>query len=256
MFRFRFVSCVGSLVLFLCVGLAAHAENVAAPVAPKAPSSNAPQKPKGSTGESWLVLVAEGGQNSADGKPVAPGQDLPPGTTLRTGPGGRIKALHKAGAIAILSPSSQVVLGNPIDPTGSQLPAVLEGFTRWIFKKGNPSCAKNLCRVSTSNAVMGVRGTEFLLSYNGIFKETEVIGLEGYVDLGSRSNEGDFRTVSPGFWGGLGGRFGAQTGPLLRVPAAVLKQQKAAVTLPNPAKGPLNLVPQPAYYGEAVPAGY
>jgi hypothetical protein len=202
---------------------------------------------------SWLVLTAQGQGNTADGKSVAMGSEIPDGKRVKTGANGRLKLIHKAGVLVVLAPGTEVSLGSPGKAGVANIPQMVEGFARWVFRKGNPTCAKGGCRVGTSNAVLGIRGTDFVLIHNVSFKETEVVSFEGAVDFGSRVNEGDFRTVPSGFWGGIGGRYGQQIGPLLRVPPAVVERFKRDGALVTERAGGKS---NAGYHGEVVPDGY
>jgi hypothetical protein len=201
----------------------------------------------------WKIIAAEGQGNTYDGKPVQTGTQVPAGKILQAGQTGKLKALHRFGVLVVLPPRSKVILHAPAAPSNSFIGEVLDGYTRWIFRKSSAACAKTACRVNTATAVMGVRGTDFVVGFNPLFKETEIIGFDGTVEFGNRQNEGDTRLVPAGHWGGLGGRFGPTIGPLLRLPANILTQFKTNVTFPST----LPCMKASAdFYQEAVPDGY
>ncbi len=75
-------------------------------------------------------------------------------------------------------------------------------------------------------ASFGVRGTEFMSVVNPLLDETEIITFEGMVEFRALNEVGGTAQVGPSQWGGLGGRFGAQIGEILTLPASVVDHFK------------------------------
>lgn len=55
---------------------------------------------------------------------------------------------------------------------------------------------------------MGVRGTDFFASANDDLGETELVVFDGQVEFANEKISKDAEMVKPGFWSGIGGRFG------------------------------------------------
>lgn len=111
---------------------------------------------------------------------------------------------------------TQIVIGagttSNIDftlPPEKQEIDLVRGLARWITgpKKG--------LGVKTPNAVMGVRGTDFLTTFNPLLGETEIICFEGQIDMANKAETSDSKLVSQNQWGGIGGRFGKKVSEIL-----------------------------------------
>jgi hypothetical protein len=76
--------------------------------------------------------------------------------------------------------------------------------------------------IKTPTAVVGVRGTDFTVSYQPLLSEVEVIVFDGTIELVSLSNSKDSKSITKGHWGGLGGRFGKKISDLMVLPQSVL----------------------------------
>jgi hypothetical protein len=66
--------------------------------------------------------------------------------------------------------------------------------------------------IRTATASMGVRGTDFIGSFQ-TSGETEIVVLEGAAVFHSEKNIHDEVEVKAGHWGGIGGRFGSKMAP-------------------------------------------
>lgn len=100
---------------------------------------------------------------------------------------------------------------------------------------GNPAPAqKNVFSLRTRAAVMGVRGTKFMGISNPILSEAEIVVFQGVVDFRSTQTESDFRTITEGHWGGIGGRFGNKTTTPVKLPVSVLSAFLASKDLKTP----------------------
>jgi hypothetical protein len=64
-------------------------------------------------------------------------------------------------------------------------------------------------KLTTRNAVAGVRGTDFFVSVNPDLGETEVICIESKITLSHLDGSGE-KIIPAGYWGGKGGRFGEE----------------------------------------------
>lgn len=85
--------------------------------------------------------------------------------------------------------------------------------------------------IKTANAVTGVRGTDFFVSYNPVLGETEVVCFDGNILLVNKKNKSDFKTVGKNQWGGIGGRFGRRLSEILTIPAVVVQGFKESLPL-------------------------
>jgi hypothetical protein len=100
-----------------------------------------------------------------------------------------------------------------------------KGLARWISGKNS----KKGSGINTPQVSMGVRGTDFFASVNPLLGESEIICFEGEVDFANLAKRSDSKIIKKNQWGGLGGRFGAQIGPVLDLPANVIKHFKMLI---------------------------
>ncbi len=133
---------------------------------------------------------------------------------LETKKGARVKL--------VLEPSQTEVFLSGETQYQVQSHQLLQGQARWKIKK-TPQF-----QVRTKNAVMGVRGTDFMGVFNPVFEETEIVVFEGVVQFQSQIDSSDLKTVNQGYWGGIGGRFGKKIGELIRLPQDALGQFEKA----------------------------
>lgn len=99
------------------------------------------------------------------------------------------------------------------------------GECRW--KSFAKSEAKG--KIFTKNVSMGVRGTDFLLTFNPTFNETEIVMFDGAVLFENLDDKENSYEVKKGQWGGLGGRFGKKINPPLDLPESVLNSMEKKV---------------------------
>lgn len=85
--------------------------------------------------------------------------------------------------------------------------------------------------IKTANAITGVRGTDFFVSYNPVLGETEVVCFDGNILLVNKKNKSDFREVGKNQWGGIGGRFGRRLSEILSIPDVVVNSFKTNLPL-------------------------
>lgn len=103
---------------------------------------------------------------------------------------------------------------------------LINGLFRWVTqgKSGRKGILK------TKTAIMGVRGTDFLVVVSSLLGETEIYCFSGKVIFRNIKNKKDQGVVTNNDWGGIGGRFGAEVGSI--VPMSV-KQIEHVKTLLN-----------------------
>lgn len=188
------------------------------------------------------------------GKPVTSGEVLIEKGDIETGPDGQVKLfLHDRQAILSLTPASKVSIG----PAGLvKNPQIWAGLTRWIVKKSNsgkaiPAAPASLILI-TKTAVMGVRGTDFIVVAGPLLEETEVLTFDGHVDLASRLAPKGKVQIKKGQWGGVGGRFGQEVRPPMDLPANVLEHFNRASRMATKLKAAKE---SEDFYGELIPDG-
>jgi hypothetical protein len=106
------------------------------------------------------------------------------------------------------------------------LARLLSGKVRIKVPKG--SKGKDYFRVRTPTAVVGVRGTEFYLSYWPLLSEAEVVCFESDVNFSDATGKIK-QNIKAGQWGGLGGRFGQTIAKPMMLTPAMLEHFKAQV---------------------------
>lgn len=193
-----------------------------------------------------IVVLAAEGKVTFRGSTVEAGDKFNKNGVVKTGPGSSAKLfLPKARTITILKEKSAVRLAPTAKKRKVNRFGLIKGLSRWIVNK----VEKNEPVVVTSkSAIMGVRGTDVLLSYNPLLKETEIITFAGkafFRPMGTKKPT----PVNQGQWGGVGGRFGSSVGEILDLPARVLKHFKTKSSQKTTLEGAEN----PAYHGQKVP---
>lgn len=158
------------------------------------------------------VLAASAGA-TFEGKPVSEDMPLLVDGTLRTPKDGGAK-LELAGSKTIvdLAPNTEVrVTRTPVGATNQQIELV-SGFARVRVKPAaqRPAGSKGAFTLRTKAGTMGVRGTDFLGVAHPVLNEAEIVVFEGKVEFASVANPKDLKMISAGYWGGIGGRFGAK----------------------------------------------
>lgn len=108
-------------------------------------------------------------------------------------------------------------------PAEKQELNLIKGIARWVTgdKKGRG--------VKTPNASMGVRGTDFYVSYFPEKKETELMCFSGTVVMTNLSDPKDKKVVKDSQWGGIGGSFGDKVTDIVTLTPDVLKKFDDAV---------------------------
>ena len=266
------------VTLLNCILFSAHAAPIKAPSAPvvNQPESLAPKAPsvpkmanaieESQKSKDWYVMQAPLFGATIENQTIKQGQWLEGGKIIKNTTTGPVKLISKAGVLVILSAGSSVTLeSGPTAGRGDSKTknTVLEGMTRWVFKQTKVTTGQNQsptlqqqnsAAVQTTNAVMGVRGTDFIVVFNSLLNETEIISFNGTVGIANKAApESDNREIPKGHWGGLGGRFGQNIAPLIKLPSHIVEHFTKLVTFKT--FDPL-LKSNPSYYGEAVPEGF
>ena len=132
-------------------------------------------------------------------------------------------------------------------------------------KNGAPTTeavATPIFKVATTNSVMGIRGTDFMVVRTSALGETELVSFEGSDQFTNVENAADERMVTTGRWGGLRGCFGKSIAPLLKLPEKTFQEFLLSLTFrvaPNPSAAAAllrDLKTKPEWYDEAVPEGF
>jgi len=138
-------------------------------------------------GEVWLNLT--------------PGAAVHRGDEIRTGRPGRLRIVFQDDTVLTVSDDSRVVVNeqvfNPDRGKARSLLGLLQGKVSALVSEyyQRPGA---VYEIKTATAVAGVRGTEFVVSYNPTDERTEVTGLSGSVEVISafdRSGRGVFVTA-------------------------------------------------------------
>jgi hypothetical protein len=127
------------------------------------------------------VVAVSGEAQRADGRPLAVGDRLDVGTTLRTGAGGRVRLRFGDGSVLVLADRSQLRI--EAYTAGGAQPRTAEFMLELglIGQKVSP-VAGGSWKVRTPTAVTAVRGTEFSVEV-GNDRATAVHVKTGEVDV-------------------------------------------------------------------------
>lgn len=98
--------------------------------------------------------------------------------------------------------------------------SLLHGAARWIT---GTSKGKKGGGIQTKNAAMGLRGTNFFVSYNPLLGETEVICFDGTVEMKAKLVKSEPKLIGKNQWGGVGGRFGEEPSRILTLSPELMK---------------------------------
>lgn len=83
-------------------------------------------------------------------------------------------------------------------------------------------------QVVTPVTVAGVRGTDFMVSYDDVLGESEIVCFESHVEFSNSTTKKSI-VVGPGQWGGVGLRFGELREPLT-LPPKVLQAIESSIS--------------------------
>jgi hypothetical protein len=122
----------------------------------------------------------------------------------------------ESGGNLLIGPRTSADLDLTVQPELMEV-SLVKGIARWVT--GN----RKVLGIKTSNAVMGVRGTDFLASFNPLLGESEVVCFEGAVQLTNAQDISDSKLIAKNQWGGIGGRFGSRLSSILTLSEEVIK---------------------------------
>ena len=170
------------------------------------------------------------GEAFAEKTPLKVGLKLGPGVTVSTKADGKVKLFLYPRAIVYLGPNSRMRLGKAEQPS-----KIFAGVFRFIYSKAEEFKKGLLAKgtftaTESENAVVGIRGTDYMVSFNPVFEETEIISFEGTLEFTNKADEADTKEVPPEHWGGLGGRFGEKTHDLIHLSGAQLDYVRTSLT--------------------------
>ena len=167
-------------------------------------------------------LLTTKSEVTLNGTSVHAGDSLRQEGVLKTSAGGAARLeLLPSHTILMVGAASEIQLKRA-GADGTETTTLNSGLLRAQVQK-KPSATKPVFFIRTSSAVMGVRGTDFLGIATPFLGESEIVVFSGAVDFSSAQVPTDVKTVNPGFWGGIGGRFGSQTHELIHLPESALK---------------------------------
>lgn len=167
------------------------------------------------------------GSVSFEGKIVRPGDVLKRGGILKTGTKSFVKlVVKKWNGQIVLGPNAHMKLDWKA-PEMSGKYGLLSGACRWQSLSGK----KAKGGVSGRVAGFGVRGTDFFIKSNALLNETEVVVLDGMVEMTNFSDSSDKAIIKKGQWGGLGGRYGQKIGQILDLPDKVTDHYRRMLKL-------------------------
>jgi hypothetical protein len=117
---------------------------------------------------------------------ASPGAAVAVGDHLRTGQPGRMRVVFRDDSVLVLADSTTVVVDEQVfDPAASQsVFELLSGKLRSVASHYYGAAGAKY-EVQTSTAVAGVRGTEFVVTYDPATGATEVVAISGVVAVHS-----------------------------------------------------------------------
>jgi hypothetical protein len=160
------------------------------------------------------------------GKAIQEGQSISGKGEIGVGDKSYLKfTFEDAGHIVVLGGNSKLDVDFS-QKVGEEKVTLVEGITRWVSGKVTK---KDVAGVSTKLAIMGIRGTDFLVTAHPIWGETETICFKGEISFTNSTNKVDSTSVGAGQWGGLGGRFGKKIGAIINLEPHILKYFNEAI---------------------------
>lgn len=130
--------------------------------------------------------------------PAAVGQTVQLGDELHTGGDGQLRVVFRDDSVIDLSENSSLVVDRQVfDPSASSFSSLMRlvsgkarAFVSQYYR--TPGAAYE---VQTPTAVAGVRGTSFLVAYDPVHDNTDVIGIHGQVEVRSLTGQTVFVTA-------------------------------------------------------------
>ncbi len=198
--------------------------------------------------DNGFQIITLTGTVTFNDKPVKVRENLVGQGVLKTSADSTAKVFSKeARTITILKENSAIEFASSTKIPGSF--KLLEGASRWVVGKINKD---KPVVVTTKSAVMGIRGTEFMATYNSLLDETEIISFTGDIEFRRKDKPKNPKIVKTGQWGGVGGRFGKDVGEILNLPANVLEHFGNATAVETAIPG---AEPSPEFHGHKIPKG-
>jgi hypothetical protein len=160
-----------------------------------------------------VEVITLKGSATYNGQTLAQNQTLNAPGELAVGDKSYLKLKYKDNGTTVAFAANSSVKLSLDKVAEAQNVNLLKGYARWMTgKEGvkNPNAG-----ITTKNASMGVRGTNFMAFYNSDLGESEIWVFDGLVEFGNRKNRADFKRVSKNQWGGIGGRFGQKCQDIL-----------------------------------------
>jgi len=139
---------------------------------------------------------------------------------IKTGAASYIKLkMNHLKSVIIIGPNSEMDLSfEESDKTKDTV--LIQGLARWVSEKNQDDSKRG---IRTRQAVMGIRGTDYIVKAQSLFGETEIVVLEGEVNFESLSDNKDQKLLKKNQWGGIGGRYGQSIGNILDLPKSIIK---------------------------------
>jgi hypothetical protein len=135
-----------------------------------------------------VAAVAGSAEIGRDGvwAAAAPGTAVAVGDHLRTGRPGRLRVVFRDDSVLTLDEGCTLVVDEQVfDPAAAKsLFGLLEGTIKAAVSEYYGAAGSSY-EVKTATAVAGVRGTEFVMSYDPVTRATEVVGVRGVVTVHS-----------------------------------------------------------------------
>lgn len=117
---------------------------------------------------------------------ATPGAAVAVGDQLRTGQPGRMRVVFRDDSVLVLSDDTTLVVDEQVfDPSGSEsVFNLLQGKLRSVVSHYYGTSGSSY-EVRSETAVAGVRGTEFVMTYDPVTGASEVVGIRGVVTVNS-----------------------------------------------------------------------
>jgi hypothetical protein len=111
-------------------------------------------------------------------------QGIATGDQLRTGPSGRLRVVFRDDSVILLGENTSLVIDAQVfDPNATRsLFSLVQGKLKSVVSHYYGAAGSSY-EVQSPTAVAGVRGTEFVMSYDPATGETEIVGIRGVVTV-------------------------------------------------------------------------
>jgi len=116
---------------------------------------------------------------------VALGQIISQGDSLRTGTG-RVRVVFQEGSVLTMGEESEILIAGSLFDRSSGVAQTLwrliGGSARAVVGEYYKTAGSRF-QIETATAVAGVRGTEFIITFDPVAELSEVVGIEGRVEV-------------------------------------------------------------------------